>query len=127
MSSVLEAPVHGSIALGLCTTCDHAPRCTHPRTRGVPVLECDDTSVFVIAIAPATGIDLVHHAAPPSRAAAKGLCATCVRLADCTYPKLEGGVWHCDEFDGGRGVRADRPHAAHRSGVTAGPYPDFPR
>jgi len=28
-----------------------------------------------------------------------GLCRTCVRLSDCTYPKPEGGVWHCDEHE----------------------------
>jgi hypothetical protein len=99
MSSLLEAPVHESVATGLCATCDHAPRCTHARASGVPVLECDDASPFVIAIAPATGIDVVRPAAPPSRTAAKGLCATCVLLANCTYPKLEGGVWHCEEFE----------------------------
>jgi hypothetical protein len=101
MSGLLEAPAHGSIALGLCKTCDHAPRCTHPRTPGVPVIECDDASAFVIAIAPATGISTVGHTARPSRVTAKGLCATCVRLSYCTYPKPERGVWHCDEFEGG--------------------------
>lgn len=28
-----------------------------------------------------------------------GLCRNCARLTDCTYPKPEGGVWHCDEYE----------------------------
>jgi hypothetical protein len=99
MSSLLEAPVQHTAAAGLCTTCEHAPRCTHPRAWGVPVLECDDMSPLVIAIAPTTGIEPVHAAKPPARHEAKGLCATCDRFVNCTYPKLEGGVWHCDEFE----------------------------
>ena len=101
MRGLLESPIPGYLAAGLCTTCDHAPCCTHPRTSGLPVLECDDASAFVISIAPATGIDVLYSAAPSSRTAARGLCATCGRLPDCTYPKPEGGVWHCDEFEGG--------------------------
>ena len=99
MSSLLEAPVHRTVAAGLCTTCEHEPRCTHARASGVPVLECDDVSTFTIAIAPTTGIETTRHPAPPPQFAAKGLCATCDRLVNCTYPKLEGGVWHCDEFE----------------------------
>jgi len=28
----------------------------------------------------------------------RGLCRTCERRDTCTYPKPEGGVWHCEEF-----------------------------
>jgi hypothetical protein len=28
----------------------------------------------------------------------KGLCANCDNLDHCTYPKPEGGVWHCEEY-----------------------------
>lgn len=28
-----------------------------------------------------------------------GLCRNCARLVDCTYPRPEGGVWHCDEYE----------------------------
>ena len=29
----------------------------------------------------------------------KGLCATCIKLDTCTFPKLEGGVWHCADYE----------------------------
>jgi len=28
----------------------------------------------------------------------RGLCSYCEEYATCTYPKLEGGVWHCEEY-----------------------------
>lgn len=28
----------------------------------------------------------------------KGLCVTCAYRETCTYPKPEGGVWHCEEY-----------------------------
>jgi len=28
----------------------------------------------------------------------KGLCKTCDYRETCTYPKPEGGVWHCEEY-----------------------------
>jgi hypothetical protein len=98
MSTLLEVPVHTMVA-GLCATCEHAPRCTHPRASGIPILECDDVSPLLIAIAPVTGIEAARHPAPPPRNAAKGLCSTCERFRNCTYPKLDGGVWHCNEFE----------------------------
>ena len=27
-----------------------------------------------------------------------GLCSHCENREFCTYPKPEGGVWHCDEY-----------------------------
>ena len=28
----------------------------------------------------------------------KGLCMNCDNSDDCTYPKSESGVWHCEEY-----------------------------
>ena len=28
-----------------------------------------------------------------------GLCRNCARLSNCTYPRPEGGVWHCEEYE----------------------------
>lgn len=98
MSTMLELPIQRVVG-GLCAACEHAPDCTHARASGMPIFGCDDASPLAIAIAPTTGIDVAHPVTPPKRFAAKGLCATCERFPKCTYPKLEGGVWHCDEFE----------------------------
>ncbi len=28
----------------------------------------------------------------------KGLCANCEIRDTCTFPKAEGGIWHCEEY-----------------------------
>jgi hypothetical protein len=27
-----------------------------------------------------------------------GLCSNCDHRVNCTFPKAEGGVWHCEEY-----------------------------
>jgi len=27
-----------------------------------------------------------------------GLCKSCANRETCTFPKPEGGVWHCEEY-----------------------------
>jgi hypothetical protein len=29
----------------------------------------------------------------------KGLCVNCKYRETCLYPKPEGGVWHCEEYE----------------------------
>jgi hypothetical protein len=29
----------------------------------------------------------------------KGLCMNCAYRETCLYPKPEGGVWHCEEYE----------------------------
>lgn len=86
---------------GLCATCDRAPRCTFPRDPERPVVDCDEFSG--LALPPLTiraAREARPSASPGARSAPlRGLCATCERRHDCTYPKPEVGVWHCDEFE----------------------------
>jgi hypothetical protein len=37
--------------------------------------------------------------AGPQPGEAPGLCRNCARLSDCTYPRPESGVWHCEEYE----------------------------
>jgi hypothetical protein len=99
MTPVMELPVLETVATGLCTACANAPTCTHARIPGVPVVSCDDAAPLAIAVAPATGVEARPPRAHVPRAGATGLCATCVRFSDCTYPKPETGVWRCEEFE----------------------------
>ena len=36
---------------------------------------------------------------PVDRSNVKGLCRSCQRRFDCTYPVTEAGVWTCDEYE----------------------------
>jgi hypothetical protein len=95
-----------SHSLGLCSNCARAPQCVYPRPPGRPVVECDEYEC-----APrGTGRLLAsgRGAAPlPTAPVAEasetsgncaGLCTNCANLAHCTFPRPEGGIWHCEEY-----------------------------
>ncbi len=81
--------------LGLCSTCKLAATCTFPRQAGHPIRFCDEFE----------GEQKVE--APKPKASTKkvtvndlkGLCRLCDKAATCTFPKGEGGVWHCEEYE----------------------------
>lgn len=87
---------------GLCASCVNAGGCTFPRTPGRPVTECEEFE-GACGDAPACGDDAGRgpraSEAPPDTGCVKGLCRTCTKRATCTFPKPEGGVWHCEEYD----------------------------
>jgi hypothetical protein len=80
--------------LGLCEMCTNATGCTFPRDRNKPVTACEEFSGVrppKVKFRP----PVVRRTNPSPY---RGLCAYCTRVADCTYPKPDGGVWHCDEY-----------------------------
>lgn len=92
---------------GLCSCCKGASTCTYPKTSGRPILECDE---FDGILAPPLGLVHPRNVAPmdPAHQANprgsdfkeyRGLCSNCEQRSTCTYPKLEGGVWHCEEYE----------------------------
>lgn len=99
MTLAMELPDLETVATGLCTACANSPSCTHARIPGIPVVSCGDADPLEIEVPRATGVATRPTMAPPPRSAVKGLCATCARFADCTYPRPETGVWRCEEFE----------------------------
>ena len=92
---------------GLCECCVHAPECTFPRNPDRSVLCCDEFEGITKSAQeqecneePAAGSRQGGSDAEPKGAPSlKGLCRTCSKADTCTYPKPEGGVWHCDEYE----------------------------
>ncbi len=91
---------------GLCSCCSCAPACTYSRDSGRPVLQCeefDGISHSLNQMVTWVGKPSVNRFSEPTPDAQslgilRGLCAYCDGLNTCTYPKPEGGVWHCDEY-----------------------------
>ncbi len=81
--------------LGLCSTCKLAATCAFPREAGRPVRFCDEFE----------GEEKVEVVKPKVKAKKstvndlKGLCRLCDKASTCTFPKHEGGVWHCEEYE----------------------------
>ncbi len=91
---------------GLCAYCAAAPGCSFLRASGPPVLQCEEFET-------ANGPEAIEYGAdrrprrddehPPSGEARPvwertGLCGNCENFATCTFPKDEGGIWHCEEY-----------------------------
>lgn len=86
---------------GLCTTCVNEPQCTFPRSVDRPVMFCEEFD-GVVEVKPR----LLMESPPPTERLAvvdrgrfRGLCMTCEKRETCTFPKPEGGVFHCEEFE----------------------------
>ncbi len=90
---------------GLCSCCGCAPACTYPREPGRQVLQCEEFDGISFPLKQMQSVEkssVSFSSGPPvevqSRSTLRGLCAYCEKLDACTYPKHEGGVWHCEEF-----------------------------
>jgi hypothetical protein len=93
-----------SIYRGLCSTCRNDPTCTYPRDPKRPVTQCEEFDGELSAPRNPT-----ERSDPPfgsfelrSRWEEKhkyaGLCIICDNREICTFPRPEGGVWHCGEY-----------------------------
>ncbi len=92
------------ILRGLCLTCRNASDCAFPRETARPVWQCEEFAgdgkvpekISMEGIIPSrTG--WVEVEATPG--AGMGLCKNCANRQDCRYPKPEGGVWRCEEYE----------------------------
>jgi hypothetical protein len=88
---------------GLCSTCKHAPNCSFPGDVQRPAFYCEE---FEIEITPArkTSEEGTSKSSTSSIAIAEkptgliGLCNDCESRQGCVFPKPEGGIWHCEEY-----------------------------
>ena len=94
---------------GLCLSCKNASACTYPRTPDQPVLQCEEFDGYsasplkvVPKPFPSTAIPppspLISNSEEENSNRLRGLCTLCECRETCTYPKPEGGVWHCEEY-----------------------------
>jgi hypothetical protein len=91
--------------LGLCSLCQNGSTCTYTRDLRRPVLQCEDFNGYesrvrtiVKKILPVTDPKFGSNVGEKELGKYKGLCSICEDRKICTYPKPEGGVWHCEEY-----------------------------
>ncbi len=93
---------------GICEQCIHAEYCTYPKNEGQPVMSCGEFEGYPLA--DTTKVSGIKNTRPvvtlPKPKEAKetltilrGLCRTCEKRDTCEYPKPEGGVWRCEEYE----------------------------
>jgi len=81
---------------GLCATCAHVGTCSLTGCKEAGVFQCSEYE-------PGEGNPVRSDnpgpwAANPGRERLLGLCMDCAGRETCTFPKPEGGVWHCEEY-----------------------------
>ncbi len=92
---------------GLCSTCQNARNCTYPRSLDRPILQCEEFEGFEYPSDRTTVNDIVRKSRPhvssedeeKDKIEYKGLCQNCEKRTTCTFPKPEGGVWRCEEYE----------------------------
>ncbi len=93
-----------TIYKGLCLYCKFSSECTFPRDQEKPVYHCEefdddiseDQRLSVNKYMQGV-IDSLYDSPEPSPKAL-GLCCICENWDNCSFPKPEGGVWHCEEY-----------------------------
>jgi len=88
---------------GLCSTCSNAATCTFTRGQKKPVWECEEFEAEEACRIETTGTDKPSRTYPYVAEDADsdkylGLCGDCENRQGCIFPKPEGGVWHCEEY-----------------------------
>lgn len=87
----------------LCCTCMHEEACIKVREFVSPVIHCELFECEQPAVQPLIALRsetprVATHDAVEEPSGLKGLCTNCDCRFDCCLPRLEGGVWHCEEY-----------------------------
>jgi len=92
-------PVGGQAAAvfrGICRTCNHAATCAHIiRTPDLVVWDCENFD----GTAPVADRRRRSARVEEPQGEVKGLCINCAYRDTCLFPRPEGGVWHCAEYE----------------------------
>ena len=86
---------------GICTTCNNAPFCAYSKNSKRPVWFCEmfQNQTPTESSPPKNSENLnSEKKSKTDKSKYKGLCINCENRDTCTFPKLEGGVWHCSEY-----------------------------
>jgi hypothetical protein len=96
------------IDTGICEICENAPTCIYKRDLKHPILNCEEfkaalpeRSIYSAQRALINEINNKNngYAGSTEDTEYKGLCANCEHRKLCIYPKPEGGVWSCEEYE----------------------------
>ena len=87
---------------GLCSTCNHASECTFHPNPFSQVLQCEEFDDYVPPprkknVKTESSATALEDQDDSCRL--KGLCFHCQHRETCKFPKPEGGVWYCQEYE----------------------------
>ena len=87
----------------LCSNCRNASDCTFPKDPQKPSLYCEE---FEVDTPPPVETTREEKSRATASVDAEdkdsgefiGICSNCDNRRTCTFPKPEGGIWHCEEY-----------------------------
>jgi hypothetical protein len=82
---------------GLCETCEHDATCMLRRSPELAIIQCEEFSIMPVAgkALPSQDERLFSNSAG---SAGLGLCANCLNIITCGFPKARKGVLQCEEY-----------------------------
>lgn len=88
---------------GLCSSCAHTKGCVFLKDRQAPVLFCEEFEIDPAPPPKKTESAASAQSSPANSGVGNsnlllGLCSNCAHRKTCIYPKPEGGIWHCEEY-----------------------------
>ena len=87
---------------GICSTCNHLDGCSYRSRWKGPVMHCEEFDDWVPSVARVVSPRETEVAASnlgDKEDVSVGLCVNCEHRLTCTFPKPDGGVWHCEEWE----------------------------
>ena len=91
-------------ATGLCWTCNNSPSCFYHGQRG-PALFCElfdsyvsPDRILAARTTPSTQQPFSVRPADSGTGPQVGLCGNCDHAPPCSHSRLEGGIWHCEDY-----------------------------
>lgn len=90
---------------GICAVCKSSNYCTFSANGKRTVTHCEEWEGFETRQTAAVIPDLngalkrIIKQGSGERQTSTGLCQYCTLQETCTYPKKEGGIWVCDEYE----------------------------
>ena len=92
---------------GICACCKNAIHCVFLKDADCPIIQCEEFERFPPIIRKSVDLGNPKHVGACSATIPqkmdtikyKGLCVNCMNLESCTFPKPEGGVWRCEEYE----------------------------
>ena len=82
---------------GLCETCEHDATCMLRRSPELAIIQCEEFSIMPVPGKAFSNRDetLLSNSAG---SAGLGLCANCINVITCGFPKARKGVLQCEEY-----------------------------
>jgi hypothetical protein len=85
---------------GICFACAHVSSCALTSAgsalNGTQFCEEYEPAHFLTAIPLCEQLPIMLNRQTSSKTL--GLCSNCAHYPGCSFPKPEGGVWHCEDY-----------------------------